>query len=147
MIFYDIIYEIEDILINKQFKDRQKVSVVSNILGQDGFLTKNVTKNRELLGRGPIKFKSSALTTGGIFLFSDVIIIAKCVLPGRRYVAETAFQLNSSTFRRETTGTEMIFKDKENVVTSVQYEHYSLAQCWDRYIQCARSRHWCLKLS
>ena len=73
-------------------------------------------------------------------MFSDVLIIAKCVLAGRRYVAEIAFSLSSSTLSTKTTGAEMIFKETENVVTTVEFEDECLAQSWDRYIQFARSR-------
>jgi hypothetical protein len=34
----------------------------------------------------------------------------------------------------------MAFKDKENAVTTVEFEDECLAQSWDRYIQFARSR-------
>ena len=77
---------------------------------------------------------------GSIFLFSDVLIIAKCVLAGRRYVAEIAFRLNSSTFSTKTAGAEMVFEEKETAVTTVEFEDNCLAQSWDRYIQFARSR-------
>ena len=73
-------------------------------------------------------------------MFSDVLIIAKCVLAGRRYVAEMAFKLNSFTFSIQITVTEMIFKEKENMVTAVEFEDECLAQIWDKYIQFARSQ-------
>ena len=140
--FDDIIPDIEDIPMKKEYKllNSQRVSFVSNILGQNGYLTQNLNKNRVLLGRGLIKFKSNVMNYGSIFLFSDVLIIAKCVLAGRRYVAEMAFKLNSLTFSIQITGTEMIFKEKENMVTAVEFEDECLAQIWDKYIQFARSQ-------
>ena len=71
---------------------------------------------------------------------SDVLIIAKCVLAGRRYVAEIAFSLNYDSFSTKTVGAEIIFKEKETVVTTVEFEDDCLAQSWDEYIQFARTR-------
>ena len=80
------------------------------------------------------------INNGSIFLFSDVLIIAKCVLAARRYFAEIAFSLNNDSFSTKTAGAEIMFKEKENVVTTVEFEDDCLAQSWDEYIQFARSR-------
>ena len=69
------------------------------------------------------------INNGSIFLFSDVLIIAKCVLAGRRYVADIAFSLNSDTFSTKTTGAEMILQRKDTVVTAVQFEDDCLVFC------------------
>ena len=74
-------------------------------------------------------------------MFSDVLIIAKCVLAGRRYVAQISFRLNYDTFSTKTAVAEVGFQEKKNVVTTVEFEDECLAQSWDRYIQFARARH------
>ena len=140
--FDEAIPSVEEISSNRDYEllNRQRVSFVSNILGQNGFLTKNVDKSRVLLGRGLIKFKTGVINKGSIFLFSDVLILARCVLAGRRYVAEIYFRLNSLTFSMETEGAEMVFKEKANEETVVEFEDQCLAQSWNKYIQFARSR-------
>ena len=121
--------------------NQQRVYFVSNILGQNGFLTKNQDKNRVMIGRGIVKFKSSALMkSGSIFLFSDVLIVAKCVLIGRRYVAETCFNIHSHVFSLQVEGAEMILIKENNSKERLEFENPCLAQTWETYIKFVRSR-------
>ena len=135
---------IEDIEKHREYEilNTQRVNFVSNILGQSGFLTKNKNKSRVLLGRGIVKFRTSKMMSkGSIFLFSDVLIVARCVLAGRRYVAEISFKLNSPSFSMELDGTTITFMEKINCVKTVDFEDSCLSKSWERFIQFARSKN------
>ena len=103
-------------------------------------VTRKKNKSRVLLGRGIVKFETGVINKGSIFLFSDVLILARCVLAGRRYVAESCFKLDSLTFTMKMAGEEMIFMDNDNDEKRVEFEDCCLSQSWNRYIKFARSR-------
>ena len=132
---------IEDTLGNTKWKtlNGQRVAFVSNILGQTGYLCQNHNETRVLIGRGRLTFRKSVIKKGSIFLFSDVLIIAKCVIAGRRYVGEICFKLDSPTFGYKKNGAEMIFSGSDNVETVVELEDECMALIWETYIQFARS--------
>ena len=134
----------EDIAKHREYEilNKQRVNFVSNILGQNGFLTKHKNKSRVLLGRGIVKFRTAkVMNKGCIFLFSDVLILARCVLAGRRYVAEISFKLNSQSFSMNMDGNTITFMEKDDFVKRVDFEDSCLSQSWERYIQFARSKN------
>ena len=118
--------------------NEERVSYVSNILSQNGYLCKSPNESRVLVGRGPIKFKDDLMKNGSIFLFSDVLIVAKRLVTGRRYVGEMCFKLTSPTFTAEKNGAELIFAE-EDARAPVQFEDESLACVWEKYINFVRS--------
>ena len=121
--------------------NKHRVSFVSNLLSQDGFLCTSLNKDesRILISRGPVRFKSEMIKKGSIFLFSDVLILAKCVV-AKRYIGEISLKLNSEAVVAEKIGTEIVFTEHDKLKAVVEFEDESLAIVWDKYIQFARSR-------
>ena len=134
--FDDAIPDYDDVHTNEKYAklNSERLSFVSNILGQNGFLCDNQCSKRVLIGRGPIIYKHEMMKKGSIFLFSDVIILAKCVVANRRYVGETCFKLDDPTVRVKKMAKSISFSKDTCEDVEIEFEDESLANIWDRYI-------------
>ena len=134
--FDDSIPDFDDVHSNvKHAKlNSERLSFVSNILGQNGFLCDNPCTKRVLIGRGPILYRHEMMKKGSIFLFSDVIILAKCVVSNRRYVGEIYFKLDNPTFNVQKLGKCLRFSEDAIEDVEIEFEDKSLANIWERYI-------------
>jgi hypothetical protein len=133
--FDGAIPEVDDVHTDAKFSkiNKERLSFVSNILGQNDYLCDNPCSKRVLIGRGPIKYKNEMMRKGSIFLFSDVIILAKCVVSNRRYVGETCFKLENMSASVQRLGKYITFsEDSEDL--EIEFEDESLAIIWERYI-------------
>ena len=111
----------------------ERVTYICNILSQSGHLYQEPSEARVMVGRGPLKVKAKK---GSIFLFSDVLIVAKRVVAGRRYFGEVCFKLDTGTLTVERNGAEITFSDdggKQPLI--VQFEDEFLAIVWEKYIK------------
>jgi len=114
----------------------ERVTYISNILSQTGHLYQAPSEYRVMVGRGPVKVKGKITKKGSIFLFSDVLIVAKRVLAGRRYFGEVCFKLDTGTLSVERKDAEITFSDdvvKDQLV--IQFEDDFLAIVWEKYIK------------
>jgi len=112
--------------------NEELVTYVCNILPQSGYLATNWREDRVLVGRGPTKFPESLKETGGIFLFNDVLIVAKCLLRSWRYVDETSFVVQELEVSRMEEN--LIITSKEERVR-VAFSDVSEAETWKRFIE------------
>merc|ERR1711997_930831 len=85
--FDDAIRSVSEIYENEKFPqiNRERINFVSNILGQGNTLATNTSQQRILIGRGPVQYLHELMKKGSIFLFNDILIVAKCVVSNRRY--------------------------------------------------------------
>jgi len=109
----------------------ERVSYISNILSQAGYLCQNQNDLRVLVGRGPVKMKGKK---GSMFLFTDVILVAKRLVSGRRYVGELSFKLDSASFTLERKVSEIFLNEEEKEPLAIEFEDESLAIVWEKYI-------------
>jgi len=119
----------------------ERVTFISNILSQTGHLYQAPREDRVMVGRGPVTVKGKLSKKGSIFLFSDVLIVAKKVVAGRRYFGEVCLKLDTGTLAVERREGEIIFSDdgvKDPVV--VQFEDEFLAIVWEKYIKYFQKR-------
>eukprot|EP00092_Neocalanus_flemingeri_P010546 GFUD01011362.1.p1 GENE.GFUD01011362.1~~GFUD01011362.1.p1 ORF type:complete len:290 (-),score=45.90 GFUD01011362.1:41-910(-) len=122
--------ETEERLINL---NRDRVSFISNVLGQTGFLNRNNKKSRICIGRGPITFHDGPIRTGGIFLFSDLLIVARKLVKNRRYINEKVLELkDNAEVRREGTSLTLL-SDKDPEGVKIYFETANNAVLWERY--------------
>jgi hypothetical protein len=113
-------------------KNEELVTYVCNILPQSGYISTNWREDRVLVGRGPTKFPESLKESGGIFLFNDVLIVAKCLLRSWRYVDETSFFVEELEVTR--LEENLIITGKEERVR-VAFSDVSEAETWKRFIE------------
>ena len=84
--FENVIKNVSEIYENQKFAqiNRERINFVSNILGQGNVLAASPSQHRILIGRGPVKCVNEVMKKGSIFLFNDILILAKCVVSNRR---------------------------------------------------------------
>ena len=118
-------------------KNDELVTYVCNILPQSGYLLSNWREDRVLVGRGPTKFPESLKESGGIFLFNDVLIVAKCLLRSWRYVGETSFAVQELEVTRLEENLIITSKDER---VRIAFTDVSEAETWKRYIEFCQER-------
>ena len=140
--FDHAIPQYEDVHTNEKYRklNKERLSFVANILGHNGFLCKNPWGDRVLIGRGPIKYKNQMVNRGNIFLFSDVIILAKCVVANRRYVGETCFKLDNPELKVIKLGKCLTFSSNTQEDLKIELEDESLTTLWERHINIWRMK-------
>ena len=84
--FDDAIRSVSEIYENDKFAqiNRERINFVSNVLGQGSPLSTSPSQHRILIGRGPVRNVNQLVKKGSIFLFNDILILAKCVVSNRR---------------------------------------------------------------
>ena len=94
-----------------------------------------------MIGRGPTKFPNDIKENGGIFLFDDVLILAKCLLRNWRYVNEICF--NIADLRMKKKGETLELTNCDGTIT-IAFGDDSEAEMWRRYIEfCQTSMERC----
>ena len=127
---------VEEILNDPQLKEENQLSVtlVQNMLpGHKNILANHVNKDRILMARGPGTFASGggAFKKCGIFLFTDIMVVAQKVKKNRKYINAQGFKLGPS-FTVQRDNCKMTFtKDKESC--SVVLEPEANAIMWEKY--------------
>merc|ERR1712012_487711 len=132
--FLGEVTDIEEYRTDPKLKRRNEelVTYVCNILPQSSYITTNWKEDRVLVGRGPTKFPESLKESGGIFLFNDVLIVAKCLLRSWRYVDETSFVVQDLEVTR--LEENLIITSKEERVR-LAFTDVSEAETWKRFIE------------
>merc|ERR1712012_24605 len=132
--FLGEVTDIEEYRTDPKLKRRNEelVTYVCNILPQSSCITTNWKEDRVLVGRGPTKFPESLKESGGIFLFNDVLIVAKCLLRSWRYVDETSFVVQDLEVTR--LEENLIITSKEERVR-LAFTDGSEAETWKRFIE------------
>jgi len=112
--------------------NNDRLNFVSNILGQGNFLVNNRFDKRILIGRGPVTISNNVMKKGSIFLFNDVMIVAKCVVSNRRYVGEECFKLDD--VKLEKTANFIRLTDVSEKTLEIELDDISIANIWEKYI-------------
>ena len=127
---------LEEILNDPQLKKDNQLSVtlVRNMLpGRKNILDNHVNKHRILVARGPGTFASGggAFKKCGIFLFTDIMIVAQKVKKNRKYINARGFKLGSSFTVQRQNCTTTFANDNESC--SVILKPEANAIMWERY--------------
>ena len=85
-----------------------------------------------MIGRGPTKFPNDIKENGGIFLFDDVLILAKCLLRNWRYVNETCLKVAELSVKKK--GENLELTNSDGTIT-IAFGDDSEAEMWRRYIE------------
>ena len=112
--------------------NEELMAYIANILPGSGFLHRNWREDRILIGRGPTKFPNDIKENGGIFLFDDVLILAKCLLRNWRYVNETCFTVTELSVKKK--GETLELTNCDGTIT-IAFGDDSEAEMWRRYIE------------
>jgi hypothetical protein len=121
--------------------NRDRVSFVTNILDQTGFLSQNYSKSRICIGRGPIAFPDGLIRKGGIFVFDDMVIVARKLVENRRYINEKVFEFkdNVEVKRQNASLTLTSEKCPEGINIKIDLESTEDAILWEKYC------HFCIE--
>ena len=132
--FDDAIRTISEVYDNEKYAklNNDRINFVSNILGRGNYLANNEMEKRILIGRGPVKFINDVMKNGSLFLFNDVIILAKCVVSNRRYVGEMCFNLSEIKIAK--LGRQMTVSDSSEKIMEIEFEDESISNIWEKYI-------------
>jgi len=133
---------LEEVKEDEELKKRNKLSVtfVENILGMNNWLALNPNPDRLILARGPAKCVWEKLLcvqenfSVGVFLFSDVIIVARKLMKNRKYrilltlKIDTNFEVSRDelevTFKNGSNDFAASFSDQGNAIMWQQYANY-----------------------
>ena len=113
--------------------NEELVAYIANILPGSGFLHRNWREDRILIGRGPTKFPNDIKENGGIFLFDDVLILAKCLLRNWRYVNETCLRVTELRVKKKGENLELATTCDGTI--TIAFGDESEAEMWRRYIE------------
>ena len=136
---FEDLSDLEDLKTDDKLRttNHDLVNYISNILPQSGFLHQNQRDDRILVARGPTQFPNDIKKSGGIFLFDDVLILAKTLLSNWRYVNEISFDLRELEVTREDNC--LSFTGPQQSVR-VAFDCETDARTWGSYIEfCQRS--------
>jgi|ERR1712130_195227 len=130
---------LEEMRADEELKKKNKLSAtfVENILGMNNWLAQNPNPDRLILARGPamcIREKLSCVQenlSAGVFLFSDVLIVARKLMKNRKYRSLCTLRIdaNFEVSRREL---EVSFKNGSREF-SVRFSQPGNAVMWVEY--------------
>ena len=132
--FDDAMKDINDVYENTKYAklNNDRINFVSNILGQENHLENNPYERRILIGRGPVTFVNDVMKKGSLFLFNDVIVLAKCIVSNRRYIGEIYFTLSEVKIVKKEK--RISISDASEKSLEIELEDDSLANIWEKYI-------------
>ena len=85
--------------------------------------------------KGPISFPDGAIRKGGVFLFDDLIIVARRVVQNRRYVNEKVFKFTDNfQVRREEASLVLISENNPEEI-KINLETANNASLWEKYVK------------
>jgi len=113
--------------------NKERVCFVTNILGQKGFLNSNDDKSRICIGRGPVRFSDGSMKEGGIFLFNDVVIVARKVKQNRRYINEKVFEFTDNMRMKRQDKSLTFYSNNLPEGVKIEFEKVNNAIMWERY--------------
>ena len=68
-----------------------------------------------------------------MFLFTDVLIVAKCIVSNRRYISEMSISLPDTKIVKN--GKFMTIGDLGQKTLEIEFEDESISNIWDKYIE------------
>lgn len=113
--------------------NRDRVQFVTNILGHKGFLHCNQSPSRICIGRGPIRFSEGRMKQGGIFLFDDLIIVARKVKQNRCYINEKVFEFTDNVKLKRDMASLTVISDKIPEGVKINLETVNNSVLWEKY--------------
>jgi len=132
--FDDAMKDINDVYDNEKYAklNNDRINFVSNVLGQENYLENNPYERRILIGRGPVIFVNDVMKKGSLFLFNDVIVLAKCIVSNRRYIGEVSFVLSDIKIIKKEN--RITITDVSEKSLEIELEEESIANIWEKYI-------------
>ena len=132
--FSDELRELEDVGTDEILteKKKERVQFVSNIMSQTNPLISNPSKQRVLIGKGPVELDSEMLKAGNIFLFNDLLIVSTRIIDHMRYVREICFNLEKLTVARS--NEKLTLSDGSGKHLDIRFEETGIASLWEQYI-------------
>ena len=128
---------LEELKRDEELKKRNKLSVtfVENILGMSNWLVQNPNPDRLIFARGAANCVQENLSVG-LFLFSDVLIVARKLMKNRKYrILETlTIDANFSVSRTES---DVTFRNGSKYV-AVRFSQLGNARMWEQYANCCK---------
>ena len=124
---------LEEIKEDAELKKRNKLSVtfVENILGMmNNWLDQNPNPDRLILARGPAMCTKENFAVG-LFLFSDVIIVARKLMKNRKYKIQLVIEIDTN-FEVSQNKLEVTFKNGSKEF-SVSFSDLGNASMWQQY--------------
>ena len=134
----------DEMMAGEELKKKNKLSVtfVENILGICNWLTKNPNPERFLLARGPATCVSvqsvQEQTSVGVFLFSDVLIVARKLIKNTNYKVHVALKIDSN-FKASRSDLELRLKNDDKEV-GLRFSELGNARMWQQYASFAKSK-------
>ena len=122
-----------------QIINRDRVCFVTNMLGQNGYLNQNERPSRICYARGPVKFHNGpfqcigAIRKGGIFLFDDLVLVARKLVKNRRYMNEMVIEFKDNFSMMREGSTLTLFSDKIAKGVKIHLETDNNACLWEKY--------------
>ena len=121
----------EDLKLDNQLS----VTFVQNILSRNSYLAVHPDPDRLIIARGPARNTSGSEV--GVFLFLDIVIVARKLMRNRKYIDPVVIKLDNSfsvtrnktslAFKDSCYSTEVVFKSSAKAVTWEQYVSF----CWN----------------
>ena len=127
---------------NLKNANKERVNYVYNILMSMGNqLASNKSIKRILIGKGPLEYKktgrnSKTMKKGSIFLFNDILIVAKCVVSNRNYNNEICFhrqQMNIQIDLSDNLFRTLTVSDQYESL-EMRFENRNQATIWYEYL-------------
>merc|ERR550519_2883112 len=124
---------------DEELKKKNKLSAtfVENILGMNNWLAQNPNPDRLVLARGPAKcIREKVLCkqenlSAGVFLFSDVIIVARKLMENRKYRILCTLKIDAN-FEVSRSELEVTFKNGSKDY-AVSFSQLGNAVMWEEY--------------
>ena len=111
-------------------------------MGICNWLTKNPNPERFLLARGPATCVSvqtvQEQTSVGVFLFSDVLIVARKLIKNTNYKVHVALKIDSN-FKASRSDLELRLKNDDKEV-ELRFSELGNARMWQQYASFAKSK-------
>ena len=129
---------VEETLDDPSLKKENQLSVtlIKNMLpGANNYLANHHNEDRILVARGPATFSSGvgAFFKCGVFLFTDILVVAQKVKKNRKYVNPRVFKLDNS-FTVERQETTLTFANKKSPC-SIVLEPEAKAKMWEKFVK------------
>ena len=127
---------------NLKNANKERVNYVYNILMSMGNqLASNKSIKRILIGKGPLEYKKigrnyKTMKKGSIFLFNDILIVAKCVVSNRNYNNEICFhrqQMNIQIDLSDNLFRTLTVSDQYESL-EMRFENRNQATIWYEYL-------------
>ena len=130
---------LEEIKADEELKKKNKLSAtfVENILGMNNWLAQNPNPDRLIFARGParcVREKVSCMQeklSVGVFLFSDVIIVARKLMKNRKYRILRTLKIDTN-FEVSRSELEVTFKNGSKE-SAVSFSQLGNAIMWEQY--------------